>query len=181
MKEIIWTFAPRSLENQIFTSGWLHPEWSEGNPAFSRRRPSLASLSSSAVSVCPLCLRRWLRNCSRESHCGLGQFLKVSSRRERVSLSLFFPSSCVWQRGLWEPFLLQQLFNSPLLKCLSVCSAEKEVSAEAVWNDFRKAETVVECYSVPDTPYIQLQGIPLVLLLFKSYKDLQIRSLCNST
>lgn len=98
MKEIIWTFALRSLENQIFTSGWLHPEWSEGNPVFCRGRPCFAWLSSSAVSACPLCLRRWLCNGSRGSDCGLGQFREVSGGRERGDL--FFKFLRVAKRAL---------------------------------------------------------------------------------
>lgn len=111
-KEIIWTFALRSLENQIFTSGWLHPEWSEGNPAFCRQRPSSASLSSWAVRACPLCLRRWLGKCSGESDCGLGQFWKVSSRREWGVL--FFQVSVCGKEGFGSPFFFSSSLILPL-------------------------------------------------------------------
>lgn len=179
MKEIIWTFALRSLENQIFTSGWLHPEWSEGNPVFCRGRPSFAWLSSSAVSACPLCLRRWLGNGSRGSDCGLGQFLKVSGGREKGAIC--FSSFCVWQRGLWEPFLLQQISNSPLVKWLSVCLAENGISAEAFWNDFRKPWPVVKCHIVPWTTYKQHQDINIGFAKhFRSHKDLQTTDVSNS-
>lgn len=154
----------------------MHLEWSEGNPAFSRLSPYFASLNSVPIRACPLCLRRWLGQLLQRNWCVLGHFLKVSGREERL---FYF---CLCQIRLWGYFLPQQLFNSSLVKHLSVYFAESRISPEALWNDFHKAEPGTQgrvahpspsqgsCRTELLTPFETMLTFPWHQMLFFKYK-----------
>lgn len=112
MKEIVWTFALRRLENQIFTSGWLHPEWSEGDPVFCRGRAILCMTEFFCCEWLPSLLEALTRQLLQRIWLWT-RAISESFMRERKGRFVFQVSVC-GKEGLGSPFFLSRSLILPL-------------------------------------------------------------------